>query len=98
METLTKELMEQREQSDACIDSAESRQKKAEDQLMERQKKAEGQQMEQQKQQLKDEQKKAEGQLVEEGAWPLDDDDLDQAAGGSPIFPGPPPPTVQSNV
>ena len=54
MATLTKKQMEQREQSDACIDSAESRQKKGE------------------------------GQLVEEGAWPLDDDDLDQAAGGVP--------------
>ena len=63
MATLTKELMEQREQSDACIDSAESRQKKAEGQLMERQ-------------------NKAEGQLVEAGESPLDDDDLDQAAGG----------------
>ena len=52
MKTIYDELMEQREQSDACIDSAESRQKKAE------------------------------GQLVEAGEWPLDDDDLDQAAGG----------------
>ena len=32
---LKDELMEQREQSDACIDSAESRQKKAEGQLVE---------------------------------------------------------------
>ena len=32
MATLTAEQMEQREQSDACIDSTESRQKKAEGQ------------------------------------------------------------------
>ena len=32
------------------------------------------------------EQKKAEDQLVEAGAWPLDEDDLDQAAGGTPFF------------
>ena len=31
--------------------------------------------------------------LVEAGAWPLDEDDLDQAAGGAPIFGTPPPGT-----
>ena len=37
-------------------------------------------QIEQKKQQLKDE-------LVEAGAWPLDEDDLDQAAGaGMPVY------------
>ncbi len=36
-------------------------------------------QIEAKKQQLKDE-------LVEAGAWPLDEDDLDKAAGGAPFF------------
>ena len=67
---LKEDLVEQREQSDACIDSAESRQKKAE------------------------------GQLVEAGALPLDEDDLDQAAGGYFTFWGetPIPPTQQGIV
>ena len=58
MVTMTNELMELREQSDACIDSAESRQKKAEE-----------------VKQLHDE-------LVEAGALPLDEDELDDVAGG----------------
>ena len=74
MATLTNEQMEQREQNDACIDSAESRQKKAE-----------GQQIEQKKQQLKqlaEEMKQLKDELVEAGALPMDEDDLDKAAGG----------------
>ena len=42
-------------------------------------------QIEQKKQQLKQlaaEVKQLKDELVEAGAWPLDDDDLDQAAGG----------------
>ena len=42
-------------------------------------------QIEQKKQQLKqlaEEVKPLKDELVEAGAWPLDDDDLDQAAGG----------------
>ena len=42
-------------------------------------------QIEQKKQQLKqlaEESKQLKDELVEAGAWPLDDDDLDQAAGG----------------
>ena len=44
-------------------------------------------QIEQKKQQLKqlaEEMKQLKDELVEAGAWPLDDDDLDQAAGGTP--------------
>ena len=66
--------MEQREQSDACIDSAESRQKKAE-----------GQQIEQKKQLLAEKSKQMKAiydELVEAGAIELTDDDLDKAAGG----------------
>lgn len=33
-------------------------------------------------QQLTEEMKQLKDELVEAGAWPLDDDDLDQAAGG----------------
>ncbi len=43
-------------------------------------------QIEQKKQQLKqlaEEVKQLKDELVEAGAWPLDDDDLDQAAGGT---------------
>ena len=46
-------------------------------------------QIEAKKQQLKqlvEEMKQLKNELVEAGAWPLDDDDLDQAAGGFPIF------------
>ena len=47
-------------------------------------------QIEQKKQQLKQlaaEAQQLKTELVEAGAWPLDDDDLDQAAGGgSPVF------------
>ena len=74
MATLTNQQMEQREQNDACIDSAESRQKKAE-----------GQQIEQKKAQLKqlaEEAKQLKNELVEAGAWPLDEDSLDNVAGG----------------
>ncbi len=74
MATMTNELIEQREQSDACIDSAESRQKNAE-----------GQQIEQKKQQLKqlaEEVKALTRELVEAGVIELSEDDLDQAAGG----------------
>ena len=74
---MTNELIEQREQSNACIDSAESRQKKAE-----------GQQIEQKKQQLKqlaEEVKALTRELVEAGVIELSEDDLDQAAGG--LFP-----------
>ena len=42
-------------------------------------------QIEQKKQQLKqltEEMKQLKDELVEAGAWPLDEDDLDQAAGG----------------
>ena len=42
-------------------------------------------QIEQKKQQLKQlaaEAKQLKDELMEAGAWPLDDDDLDQAAGG----------------
>lgn len=42
-------------------------------------------QIEQKKQQLKqlaEEAKQLKDELVEAGAWPLDEDDLDQAAGG----------------
>ena len=42
-------------------------------------------QIEQKQQQLKqlaEEVKQLKDELVESGAWPLDDDDLDQAAGG----------------
>ena len=102
---MTNEQIEQREQSDACIDSAESRQKKAEGQQIEqreqsdacidsaesRQKKAEGQQIEQKKQQLKqlaEEVKQLKDELVEAGAWPLNDSDLEQAAGGIYMRPG----------
>ena len=65
MATMTNELMEQREQSNACIDSPESRQKKAEE-----------------VKQLHDE-------LVEAGALPLDEDELDDVAGGDPGGHGP---------
>ena len=44
-------------------------------------------QIEQKKQQLKqlaEEMKALKDELVEAGAWPLDDDDLDNAAGGVP--------------
>ena len=74
MAKLTNEQMEQREQSDACINSAESRQKKAE-----------GQQIEQKKLQLKqlaEEAKQLKDELVEAGAWPLNEHDLDNVAGG----------------
>ena len=46
-------------------------------------------QIEQKKQQLKqlaEEMKQLKDELVEAGAWPLEDDDLDQAAGGSAIY------------
>ena len=65
MATMTDELKEQREQSDACIGSAESRQKKAEE-----------------VNQLHDE-------LVEADALPLDEDELDDVAGGDPGGHGP---------
>ena len=74
MATLTNQLMEQREQNDACIDSAESRQKKAE-----------GQQIEQKMQQLKqltDKAQQLKNELVEAGAWPLNENDLENVAGG----------------
>ncbi len=75
MATPTAQQIEQREQSDACIDSAESRQKKAE-----------GQQIEQKKQQLKqlsEEINTIVNELQEAGAWPLSEDELDDVAGGS---------------
>ena len=46
-------------------------------------------QIEQKKQQLKqlaEEMKQLKDELVEAGAWPLEDDDLDQAAGGVPFW------------
>ena len=46
-------------------------------------------QIEQKKQQLKQlaaEAKQLKDELVEAGAWPLDEADLDQAAGGIPLF------------
>ncbi len=48
-------------------------------------------QIEQKKQQLKQlaaEAKQLKDELVEAGAWPLDEDDLDEAAGGfrAPLF------------
>ena len=47
-------------------------------------------QIEQKKQQLKqlaEEVKQLKDELVEAGAWPLDEDDLDQAAGaGMPVY------------
>ena len=74
MAKLTNELMEQREQNDACIDSAESRQKKAE-----------GQQIEQKKQLLAEKKKEMKAlydELKEAGAIELADEELDGAAGG----------------
>ena len=46
-------------------------------------------QIEQKKQQLKQlaaEAQQLKDELVEAGAWPLEDDDLDQAAGGVPFW------------
>ena len=46
-------------------------------------------QIEQKQQQLKqlaEEVKQLKDELVESGAWPLDDDDLDQAAGGGGVY------------
>ena len=46
-------------------------------------------QIEQKLQQLKkltEEAKRLKDELVEAGAWPLDEDDLDKAAGGIPLF------------
>lgn len=40
----------------------------------------------QQLQQLAAEAKQLKDELVEAGAWPLEDDELDQAAGGAPTF------------
>ena len=74
MAKLTNEQMEQREQSDACINSAESRQKKAE-----------GQQIEQKKQLLAEKMKAMKAlynELAEAGAIELADEELDGAAGG----------------
>jgi len=36
--------------------------------------------------QLTEEAKLLKDELVEAGAWPLDEDDLDKAAGGIPVF------------
>ena len=36
--------------------------------------------------QLAEEAQQLKNELVEAGAWPLEDDDLDQAAGGSAIY------------
>lgn len=75
MATLTNEQMEQREQSDACINSAESRQKKAE-----------GQQIEQKKQLLAEKMKEMKAiydELAEAGAIEISDDDLENVAGGA---------------
>ena len=74
MATLTAELMEQREQSDACIDSTESRQKKAE-----------GQQIEQKKQLLIEKtraMKAVYDELVAAGAIELSDEQLNEINGG----------------
>ena len=46
-------------------------------------------QIEQKKQQLKqlaEEVKALKDELVEAGAWPMDEDELDQVAGGIPLF------------
>lgn len=46
-------------------------------------------QIEQKKQQLKqlaEQAKQLKDELVEAGAWPLDENDLEQAAGGIPMF------------
>lgn len=46
-------------------------------------------QIEQKKQHLKqlsEEAKQLKDELMEAGAWPLDDDELDEAAGGIPLF------------
>ena len=46
-------------------------------------------QIEQKKQQLKqlaEEAKQLKDELVEAGAWPLDESELDEAAGGYPVF------------
>ena len=46
-------------------------------------------QIEQKKQQLKQlaaEAKQLKDELVEAGAWPMDEDELDQVAGGIPLF------------
>ena len=74
MAKLTNEQMEQREQSDACINSAESRQKKAE-----------GQQIEQKKQLLIEktrEMKAIYDELVAAGAIELSDEQLNEINGG----------------
>ena len=74
MATLTAELMEQREQSDACIDSTESRQKKAE-----------GQQIEQNKQLLIEKTRDMRAiydELVAAGAIELSDEQLNEINGG----------------
>ncbi len=71
---MTNELIEQREQSNACIDSAEARQKKAE-----------GQQIEQKKQLLIEktrEMKAVYDELVAAGAIELTDDELNEINGG----------------
>ena len=52
-------------------------------------------QIEQKKQQLKqlaEEAQQLKNELVEAGAWPLSDDDLDEAAGGKRVPPGVTPP------
>ena len=75
MAKLSNEQMEQREQSDACINSAESRQKKAE-----------GQQIEQKKQLLAEKKKEMKAiydELAEAGAIEISDDDLENVAGGA---------------
>ena len=78
MTTLTAGRIEQREQSDACIGSAESRKMKTE-----------GQQIEQKKQLLAEKVKEIKvlyDELVEAGVIELSDNDLDKAAGGAPIY------------
>ena len=81
MATLTNQQMEQREQSDACINSAESRQKKAE-----------GQQIEQKKQLLAEKMKEMKAiynELAEAGAIEISEEDLENVAGGIPgLLPG----------
>ena len=72
----SEEPMEQREQSDACINSAESRQKKAE-----------GQQIEQKKQLLAEKMKAMKAlynELAEAGAIEISEEDLENVAGGIP--------------
>ena len=43
-------------------------------------------QKKQQLQQLAEEAKQLKDELVEAGAWPLEEDDLDNVAGGSPLW------------